>query len=216
MPSTYRHTNTCIAFGINGSIRMSFRPGLTYGVRSIISGRSMNPPAYLPFTVIRAAVSGPTPLMASRRFRTAADSPTRQGRDDKSPRSALETEFVRRLAALALAAVSTSLLGASGPAAETCPAVDPPAVAAPRVRVFIDPTTGKLRAPTPEELRALAEERRKARARSPRIFDVVVYPDGTRYVNLQDAFAFDVVVEVQPDGSAPSRCVPQKPAAPEK
>lgn len=121
-----------------------------------------------------------------------------------------------RFAALALAIVSSSLLGESGPAPAKCPAVDPPPAAAPRIRVFIDPATGKRRAPTAEELRALAEERLRTRAESPRVFDVVVYPDGTRYVNLQDAFSFDLVVEKLPDGSTKHRCVPQSPAATEK
>ncbi len=117
---------------------------------------------------------------------------------------------------LGLVALWPSWLAAAGAAPESCPAIDPPPRPAWNLRVFLDPSTGKRRAPTAEELRALAEERLRRRAESPRVYDVVVYPDGTRYVNLQGAFGFDVIAEKKPGSPAQLRCVPQKPSAPEK
>lgn len=94
-----------------------------------------------------------------------------------------------------------------------CPAVDPPAAAAPRVRVFVDPATGKLREPTPDELRAIAEKRLADRqAAPPRVFEIVTRPDGTRSVDLGDAFLFDLRVVRLPDGTATLTCVPRSPA----
>ena len=119
------------------------------------------------------------------------------------------------LAALALLGLSAAA-GAAGP--EDCPAIDLPASvqAAPRVRAFVDPATGKLREPTPDELRALAEARLKARAaQPPPVFEVVTYPDGMKVVDLGEAFLFDVRVETLPDGSKKTTCVPHatRPAA---
>jgi hypothetical protein len=117
--------------------------------------------------------------------------------------------FLPQFAALALAALSPSPLAAAGPAPESCPAIDPTAAAAPRLRVFIDPATGRLREPTAEELRQLAEERLRSRAPSePRVFEIVTHPDGMRSVDLGDAFLFDVRVEMLPDGSTKTVCVP--------
>ena len=119
--------------------------------------------------------------------------------------------FTRRgrtpaLAALALLGLSAAA-GAAGP--EDCPAIDVPAPAGARVRAFIDPATGKLREPTPDELRALAEARLKARAaQPPPVFEVVTYPDGMKVVDLGEAFLFDLRVEMLPDGSTKTTCVP--------
>ena len=112
------------------------------------------------------------------------------------------------LAALALHGL-TAAAGAAGPG--ECPAIDVPAAVRPvaRVRAFIDPATGKLREPTPDELRALAEARLKARAaQPPPVFEVITYPDGMKLVDLGDAFLFDVRLETQPDGSTKTTCVP--------
>ena len=115
-----------------------------------------------------------------------------------------------RTPALALALLGLSAAaGAAGP--EDCPAIDFPAPvqATARVRAFIDPATGKQREPTPDELRALAEARLKSRAaQAPPVFEVVTYPDGMKMVDLGDAFLFDVRVEILPDGSTKTTCVP--------
>lgn len=91
-----------------------------------------------------------------------------------------------------------------------CPAIDPaPVPASPRVRAFVDPATGKLREPRPDELRQLAEERLKSRAaQAPHVFEIVTHPDGMKSVDLGDAFLFDVRIEKLPDGSTKTVCVP--------
>jgi hypothetical protein len=90
-----------------------------------------------------------------------------------------------------------------------CPAIDVPAAIAPRLRVFVDPATGRLREPTADELRQIAEERLAARrAAAPRVFEVVTHPDGMQSVDLGDAFLFDVRLETLPDGTTRLDCVP--------
>lgn len=122
--------------------------------------------------------------------------------------------FARRTKAAALATLALFSLSARGNAAppEECPAIDIPAPIAsgrPALRAFIDPATGRLREPTAEELRQLAEERLRSRAPSePRVFEIVTHPDGMRSVDLGDAFLFDVRVENLPDGSTKTVCVP--------
>ncbi len=109
------------------------------------------------------------------------------------------------LALLGLAAAA----GAAGP--EECPAIDVPAPirTAPRVRAFVDPATGKLREPTADELREIAEARLKSRAaQAPPVFEVVTHPDGMKTVDLGDAFLMDVRIETLPDGSVKTTCVP--------
>jgi hypothetical protein len=115
------------------------------------------------------------------------------------------------------------LLPCAAPAQEQrtviCPAIDVPAPVS-RVRVFVDPATGKRREPTVDELRELAEARLAARrAAAPRVFEVVAYPDGMTAVDLGDAFLFDVRVEKLPDGTTRLACVPhaaRAAGAPEK
>jgi hypothetical protein len=112
------------------------------------------------------------------------------------------------LATLALLGL-TSAASAAGP--EECPAIDVPApvATAPRVRAFVDPVTGRLREPTADELRALAEARLKSRAaQPPPVFEVVTHPDGMKTVDLGEAFLFDVRIETLPDGSTKTTCVP--------
>ena len=114
----------------------------------------------------------------------------------------------RTLAALALLGLSAAA-GAAGP--EECPAIDVPAPVrtAARVRAFVDPATGRLREPTADELRELAEARLKARAAQPApVFEVVTHPDGMKSVDLGEAFLFDVRVVTLPDGSTKTTCVP--------
>src|SRR5262245_61369391 len=90
-----------------------------------------------------------------------------------------------------------SALGASpadGPAASTCPAIDPPAApaAGSGLRAFRDPVTGRLRPPTPEE-RARLRQTHQAVPREARTFKTTVRANGTTVVELGDAFMFDVV-----------------------
>jgi hypothetical protein len=118
--------------------------------------------------------------------------------------------------ALAFAALLSIPLAAQESSAETCPAIDTPStgnrqssIGNHQFRAFIDPATGKLRPPTAEELRQLAEERRRSRSEAAPIFEIVVHPDGTKSVDLQDAFLFDLVAERLPDGSMRFRCLPR-------
>ena len=104
-------------------------------------------------------------------------------------------------------------LGAA-PESPVCPAIDAPAPVSAGVRAFVDPTTGKLREPTADELRRIAEERLARRAAAPRTFEVVTHPDGMKTVDLGDAFLFDVRATTDPDGTLRLVCVPRSPAAP--
>ena len=120
---------------------------------------------------------------------------------------------VRALLAAFLAAAPIPTAAPAAPA-PACPAVDAPARSAPRVRAFIDPATGRLREPTPDELRRLAEERLAAQAAAgPRVFVIVEHPDGMKSVDLGDAFLFDVKIETGPDGSSRVVCIPPARAA---
>ncbi len=126
---------------------------------------------------------------------------------------------LRRRTALAFALAWVPLSAGARPAPDPkpeCPAIDVPAPAG-RVRVFVDPATGKLRPPTPDELRQIAEERLKARRTAPaRRFEVITSPDGMQSVDLGDAFLFDVRLETRPDGSTRIECVPHAAPAAEK
>jgi len=115
------------------------------------------------------------------------------------------------IAALAAFALLPFAVLANEPPPRTCPAIDIPAAisSAHRIRVFVDPATGRLREPTAEQLRELAEERLRSRAaETPHVFEIVTHPDGMKSVDLGDAFLFDVRVETLPDGSTRTVCVP--------
>jgi hypothetical protein len=130
----------------------------------------------------------------------------------------MKSRFLRAPAlAAALCALSAASL-AEGPA--TCPAVDQPeqataATAAPAagVRASIDPATGAVRPPSPEERAASAARKRAEHAAALRNVQVVTHPSGMRTAELGDAFLFDVVVEKRPDGTLGYRCVPRSSAA---
>jgi len=123
--------------------------------------------------------------------------------------------LTRRVAAVFLSGFALAFIAQADDAqTSTCPAIDPPAVTTARpLRVFRDPVTGKLRPPTREELERL----RDAQALEPktaRAFTTVVRPDGTKIVNLGDAFLFNVIAKREPDGSTKLECVPSRGPAP--
>jgi hypothetical protein len=123
--------------------------------------------------------------------------------------TALRNRLTGALAATVL--LSAHGVRATEPAPRVCPAIDTPAsiAAAPGMRAFVDPATGKLREPTADELRQLAERRLKARTTAaPREFVVVTHPNGMQTVELGDAFLFDVRMEKHPDGTTTIECVP--------
>jgi hypothetical protein len=88
-----------------------------------------------------------------------------------------------------------------------CPAIDARRPAGPGLRIFLDRRTGRVRAPTLEEIRALAAEGRPG-ADYLEPLEVVVYPDGMRSVDLKGAFEFRVVAKRNKDGSLSARCLP--------
>jgi len=114
--------------------------------------------------------------------------------------------------ALAATLLPLSPARGEGQGPKACPAIDPPAVpVAAGIRAFIDPVTGKLRPAKPEEKRKIAAA---GRDRSARTYELVVLPDGTRVVELDDAFLMSVVATKQPDGTLSYRCRTQRaPAA---
>ncbi len=96
---------------------------------------------------------------------------------------------------------------AARPATNTaCPADDRFAQAG--LRAFIDPQTGQLREPTPEETQALARAAREEFARAVESLEAVVHPDGTISLDLRGLFMQDLVAAKNPDGSLSVRCVP--------
>lgn len=115
---------------------------------------------------------------------------------------------VRSLAVVsALFAISLGVYAAE-PDTRVCPAIDAPAPAAPRVRVFIDPATGKRRAPTAAELRQIAEERLQTRRAKVATLVLETHAGGMKSVDLGDAFLMEVVLEEGSDGAARARCLP--------
>jgi hypothetical protein len=91
-------------------------------------------------------------------------------------------------------------------AAVPCPADD--RVAGFGLRAFIDPQTGQLREPTPEEIRSLAQAPREQFVRELATLEEVVHPDGMISLDLKGLFMQDLVVVRRLDGSLVMRCVP--------
>jgi hypothetical protein len=114
-------------------------------------------------------------------------------------------------------AAAAALAVPAPPSPEVCPPIDPPAPTGPAaqaeagLRVFIDPVTGKMRPATPEERRKVAEAASGSRAG--RSYEMRIRPDGTRIVELDDAFRMSVVATANPDGTISYRCVTE--SAPE-
>ena len=126
-----------------------------------------------------------------------------------TPKSRLLRIFCAGLA-LAVAAAARPALASD---TDGCPAIDPPVVFVPSagVRVFIDPVTGKIRPPSSAERQAIA--RANARDRSARTYALRIRPDGTRIVELDDAFLMSVMATAGPDGKVSYRCVTGPPPA---
>ena len=118
------------------------------------------------------------------------------------------------LVALLMASLATSSVGETPgrgkpearPPASTCPADD--RVAGFALRAFIDPQTGQLREPTPEEVRALARTAREKFVRELETLEEVVHPDGMISLDLKVLFMQDLIVLRLPDGSLVMGCVP--------
>jgi hypothetical protein len=95
---------------------------------------------------------------------------------------------------------------ANAPAAAMCPADDSAAPAG--LRAFIDPQTGQLREPTPEEAQALARAAHEQFARELESLEAVVHPDGMISLDLKGLFMQDLVVTRGVDGRLSMQCVP--------
>ncbi len=114
---------------------------------------------------------------------------------------AIATPRLLRLACLVAAAIPAAFVAAD----EICPPIDPPAGHTAAVRAFIDPVTGKLRPATPEERRKAAAAR-PSRDRSGRTYELVIRPDGTRIVELDEAFSMTVTARKNADGTVSNEC----------
>lgn len=73
--------------------------------------------------------------------------------------------------------------------------------------VAIDRQTGKLRPPTPEEARKLAEGLKNFLSRSDQGLTIVTHPNGAQSVDLQGRFQSVTLAKVNPDGSTSEKCV---------
>jgi len=128
----------------------------------------------------------------------------------------MQRAFLRVSISLLTVCAAAAVSARPGPETPpSCPAIDrPAATGGAGVRAFIDPVTGKLRPPTAAEKRQLVS----ARDRASRTYEVVVRPDGSRVVVLDDAFSMSVVATKGTDGALRYRCVtrPSAPAAEEK
>jgi hypothetical protein len=96
------------------------------------------------------------------------------------------------------------------------PAAEKPAATAPAetsgqagLKAFIDPATGQLREPTPEEAAAASRTSRFARAAVTSEPKAVVHPNGTMSVELGEEYMNDVIVRKNPDGTLSTTCVPR-------
>ncbi|MEJ7713280.1 MAG: hypothetical protein WKF84_26395 [Pyrinomonadaceae bacterium] len=74
-------------------------------------------------------------------------------------------------------------------------------------QVAIDPRTGKLRQPTPEEARALAQSMQKLLSRSSKALTVTRHPDGTESVNVKGRFLNFSMAKMNADGTTSTACV---------
>jgi hypothetical protein len=99
---------------------------------------------------------------------------------------------------------------ASAQNAPATPAQVPAAEAADQagMRAFIDPATGQLREPTPEEAAALTRFMVRALA-MPTAPQVVRHPNGMLSAQLGEEYMNDVVVRKNPDGTLSWVCVPR-------
>lgn len=73
--------------------------------------------------------------------------------------------------------------------------------------VAIDRKTGKLRPPTPEEARKLAEGLKNLLSRSDRGLTIVTHRNGAQSVDLQGRFQSVTLAKINRDGSTSEKCV---------
>ena len=73
--------------------------------------------------------------------------------------------------------------------------------------VAVDPQTGKLRPPTPDEARQLGMALRNYLNRSTQGLVVKTHPNGAQSVDLQGRFQSVSLAKVNPDGTTSEKCV---------
>lgn len=74
-------------------------------------------------------------------------------------------------------------------------------------RVFVDPDTGKITEPTPEQIQALEQAVAGMLSQSSEGLQVIELPDGSVTIDLEGRFQEVVVAAVAPDGSVRMGCV---------
>jgi hypothetical protein len=74
-------------------------------------------------------------------------------------------------------------------------------------KVAVDPQTGKVRPPTPEESRRLGQSMKQLVNHSTEGLTVVQHANGMKSVNLQDRFQSAAVAHRNVDGTVAERCV---------
>lgn len=83
----------------------------------------------------------------------------------------------------------------------------PVARSAESMQVFVDPATGRLRQPTPEEARQLAEQLRPWLRRDIEELEVVRHPSGMLSVDLKGRFQSVAFATVEPTGKLAFQCL---------
>lgn len=120
-----------------------------------------------------------------------------------------KTSGVRWIAALG--AVSLLAVGAAGAAAAPAEKGDAKVQG---MQVHVDPATGKLRQPSPAEVKALADAFRARVGRSAQSAQVTEYADGSVSAKLGPESLNVWVATVNPDGSITQACIEGSTAAP--
>jgi hypothetical protein len=81
------------------------------------------------------------------------------------------------------------------------------------VRIYVDPATGRIKQPTPAEVRALDQAIASLPSREVKSFQATQYADGTVSIALDGAFMNFALVRVNDDGSVTQACVDDAAAA---
>jgi hypothetical protein len=74
-------------------------------------------------------------------------------------------------------------------------------------QVAIDPQTGELRHPTPEEAKALSQALQPLAAQPTQELTVTYHPDGSISMELPEEYMAVLVAKINPDGTVSMECV---------
>ena len=75
------------------------------------------------------------------------------------------------------------------------------------LQISVDPATGRLRTPTPEEARELAASMGLVLGDTSEGLEEVVFPDGTVVVDLEGRFMSVAVAAIDDDGTVVTECI---------